>query len=211
MKTIENARNLLARIDEEVDGVKIDATERNRIAGALYDIAEDHGKAIVLLAESSLYTSAFTLLRPLFETYIRAAWVHYCASDDEIGKFISKDKIDVGISDMLSAIEQKKDFPETLSRIKSQGLKAMHSYTHGGIFPVTRRLTEESIEPVFEEQEIDEVIRLTSVLSFLAFCGVVDMAKSEEKTQRLYELLKWIETWCFNQGMQRIAEEEGSR
>jgi hypothetical protein len=210
MKTIDNARNLMARIDEEVDGIEIQATERNRIAGALYGIAHDHGKAIVVLVESKLYASAFALVRPLFETYIRAVWIHHCATDDEIQSFVSKDRLSVDVSQMLSAIEQKNDFPETLSQIKKNNFKAMHSYTHGGVFPISRRLTEDSIEPVFGEQEIDEVIRFASVLSFLSFCGITDFVKAVEKIEKLDELRQWLETWCFNQPVQPIADKSGS-
>jgi hypothetical protein len=74
----------------------------------------------------------------------------------------------------------------------------MCSYTHGGVFPISRRLTEESIEPAFGKQEIDEVIQFTSFIFFLAFCGIINLTKSDEKIEKLHELRRWVETWCFD-------------
>jgi len=217
--TIDNARNLMAIIDRDVNGLQCQAIERNRVAGALYDIAHDHGKAIVVLIETKIYSSAFALVRPLFESYVRAAWIHYCASNVEIQSFISNDKIPDfiskeirkrGCSQMLSEVEQKNDSPETLSKILDNNFKAMCSYTHGGILPIFRRLTEDSIEPVFEDQEIDEVIRFTSFISFLSFCGIINLTKPDEKTEKLHELRRWVETWCFDLGISKKDKVERS-
>ena len=73
--------------DQKIHGVEIPNKERDRVVAGLIDLALEHEKSISVLVHRKLYGSVFALLRPLFEAYIRAVWIRYCASDDELEKF----------------------------------------------------------------------------------------------------------------------------
>jgi hypothetical protein len=61
------------------------------------DIALEHHEAISLLVNSKLYGSAFTLVRPLFETVFRALWINQAADEAQIEK-ASRDKFESSLA-----------------------------------------------------------------------------------------------------------------
>lgn len=192
MKKLNHARKLLAKIDQEIDGVELSSNDdRNRISGALFDIVLDHAKAIIVLFENKIYPSAFALARPLFEGFVRASWLLNCATDDDIDHFIKKDKFKHSLGEMLEFVEKKKDWPETLTQAKKKVWNAMHSYTHGGLNQVTRRIKSSTIEPVIDEKEIDELICFSELISFLSFCEMIEMSKVKS---------------CKNEGLKSMME-----
>jgi hypothetical protein len=130
---MKNLRNLLAKIDIELSGLSYIADGRNDLSIALLDVAIEHSKAIVVLIENSLYASCFALVRPMFESFIRAAWIQHCANDEQIARIREKDEFPLSLGRMLESVEEVKDWPDTLSYIKKVALKNMHSYTHGGL------------------------------------------------------------------------------
>ena len=85
MKKLKHARRILSQINHEIDGVEFESKdERNRVSGALFDTVLDHANAIIVLIENRIYSSAYALVRPLFEGFVRATWLLNCATDDEI-------------------------------------------------------------------------------------------------------------------------------
>jgi hypothetical protein len=60
---------------------------------ALFDISIEHATSIVILIENDKFGSAYTLARPLIETFIRGAWVQNCATQVEVERFSQRDKI----------------------------------------------------------------------------------------------------------------------
>ncbi|MEW6387178.1 MAG: hypothetical protein AB1491_06655, partial [Thermodesulfobacteriota bacterium] len=75
MTHLTNIRNLLSLIDREVDGLEFSSEDRYRISSALFDIVHEHAKGIVILLEQTLFASAYALVRPMFEGFVRAVWL----------------------------------------------------------------------------------------------------------------------------------------
>lgn len=204
MKKLNHARKLLAKIDQEIDGVEFSSNDdRNRISGALFDIVLDHAKAIIVLFENKIYPSAFALARSLFEGFVRASWLLNCATDDDIDHFIKKDKFKHSFGEMLEFVEKKKDWPETLTQAKKKVWNVMHSYTHGGLNQVTRRIKSSTIEPVIDEKEIDELICFSELISFLSFCEIIEMSKVRScKNEVLKSMMEGVFNECFNKSLE---------
>ncbi|MFQ5799877.1 MAG: hypothetical protein ACE5H0_14460 [Bacteroidota bacterium] len=68
---IQQAEQLIQWLDRRIDGVEVKSVFRHRLAGGCLDVALEHHKAIVLLVAHSLYGSAFSLVRLMFEAYVR--------------------------------------------------------------------------------------------------------------------------------------------
>lgn len=206
MKILENTRNLLAIIDREVDGMEFESSDRNRVSGALFDIAHDHAKAIVVLLENKIYASVYALARPLFESFVRAAWVQHCASDDEIAHLIKKDEVKLTFGQMLGAVEKNRQWEETLTQVKRRVWKSMHSYTHGGLQLISRRFKDKFLEPNFDELEIMGLLQLVAIISFLSFTEIVSMSgTANEKDKVLDQLYDSMCSWCFNQSVNQTV------
>jgi len=196
---------LLAIIDKEVDGIEFEAGDRNRVSGALFDVALDHAKAIVVLLENKIYASVYALARPLFECFVRATWVQHCASYGEIAHLIKKDEFKLNFRQMLDAVEKNRQWEETLTQVKRGVWKSMHSFTHGGLQLISRRFKDESLEHNYDELEIIGLLQLVALISFLSFTEIVGMSgAANEKDKVLNQLYDSMCSWCFNQSVNQM-------
>ena len=194
---MKNLRSLLAIIDKELDGLSFDSKGRNNLSAALFDVAIEHSKAIVVLFENSLNASSYALVRPLFESFIRAAWIQHCASDEQIANLIKKDKFPLHFGEMLESVEKDRNWAGTLSNIKQTALKNMHSYTHGGMQIVARRFKDGSLFHAIDKEEIDEVIKFVALLAFLSFNEIALIAKTSNKDNVIIEMYDDMGRWYF--------------
>jgi hypothetical protein len=79
----------------------------------------------------------------------------------------------------------------------------MHSYTHGGLNQVTRRIKSSTIEPVIDEKEIDELICFSELISFLSFCEMIEMSKVRScKNEVLKSMMEGVFNECFNRSLE---------
>ena len=204
MSLLPNYRSMLAFIDPKVHEYASAGCQRSAIAGALYDVANEHAKGICTLFENNHYASGFALIRSLFETFIRAAWLLHCATDKELETFTDKDKIELEskerftFGDMVKAVEAARDWPDTLSSIKEHAWGALNSYTHGGQLQVTRRYDGNTIQPHSDPEQVEEIIRFSAMLAFLIFGEIAEISKNEKLHGYVEELYGQISPWCFN-------------
>ena len=187
---IKKSEALIQWMDQKIDGFEISSEERTRISAASFDIALEHQKAIVLLVANKLVGSAFSLVRILFEAYIRGLWLGKCATDEEIEKF-KKNKLEKTFGTLIQEIEQHDGFREgVLSKAKAAGWKAMNSYTHSGFYQSVRRNKDETIEPNYDENEILEVLGFSDAIGMLAALQIALMAGNEEFAKELLDRSK---------------------
>lgn len=189
----------IARLNEEqyaewlwirVDGKTIPAATRTRASGACLQLAMEHHRSIINLIAQGLYGSAFALLRPAYESYVRGAWLAHCASDDAIARFVSgrgSPKIDR----MLDAIAKVPEFNEgTLSILKRSHWNAMSEYTHSGALQVQRRQTDKAVESNYSKQEITEVTFLAETFGSIAAIGLLRMADDTVSAQEILSMFE---------------------
>jgi len=194
---MKNLRNLLAKIDIELCGLSYVADGRNDLSIALFDIAIEHSKAIVLLFDNSLYASSYALVRPMFESFIRAEWIQHCAYDEQITCIREKDVFPLSLGKMLESVEEAKSWPATLSNIKKVALKNMHSYTHGGSQLIARRFNNCDLVHTVDSEELDGVKQFVAIIAFLSFNEIVLIAKTPNKDNFIKELYDDVCRWYF--------------
>jgi hypothetical protein len=194
---MKDIQRLLARIDKELDGLELEAKHRNNLSAALFDVAIEHSKSIIILFTNNLYASSYALVRPMFESFVRAAWIQHCASDKQIEKLIKKDTFPLNLGQMLEAVEQEQDWVETLSIVKKNSLKNMHSYTHGGMQIIARRFNNDELFHSADPKEVGEIVKLVALLAFLSFNRLVYIAKTSDKNDAIKEMYDDMCQWCF--------------
>nr|WP_321238744.1 hypothetical protein [uncultured Tolumonas sp.] len=113
-------------------------------------LAFDHYLAIFELIKSDLIAPSFSLLRPQFENLVRGIWLLHAATDNWIERLtqsLSEESAKIGdkapnLSEMLAALKKESSAPqlivEQLYEYKDATWKALNSYTHGGMHPLTR-------------------------------------------------------------------------
>ena len=187
---IRKSESLIQWMDQKIDGLEISSDDRTRISAACFDIALEHQKSIVLLIAHSLFGSAFSLVRILFEAYIRGLWIGKCATDKEIEDF-KKNKLAKTFATLIEEIEQQDGFQEgVLSRAKTATWKAMSSYTHSGFFQSVRRNKDETIEPNYDDDEILEVLGFSDSIGMLTALQIALISGKVELANDLLEKSK---------------------
>jgi len=187
-KRIEAAEVFGATIHELTNGAAVSATPRNRSAGACFAIAQDHHAAIVFLMKNTFYSSAFALLRCLFEAYLRGLWLKHCATELQLASFINGDEPP---KTMLSEIEATEIFSSgVLSRVKKNSWQTMCAFTHTGGLHLQRWQSPEAIEPVFHASELEECLNCAELFGSMAGLEFVQMSDARDNSAAVLDLMK---------------------
>jgi hypothetical protein len=187
---LKESKALIQWLDEQINGIEFKSEVRPQLAGSCLDLALEHQKAIVILVSQSFYGSAFALVRPIFESYVRGTWLYHCASDTDLQLFLD-DKLDQSIDKLIKAIEKLPGYNRgVLSRVKMEAWSAMCSYTHSGYLAARRRLTEDAITPSYTEDQILEVLRSANSLGMMAAIELAQMADNLVLAQTLLDKFK---------------------
>lgn len=173
---IAESERLIEWFDRKIDGLAIPSTLRSRLSCGCLDMAMEHQKAIVILTANRLNGSAFALLRLLFEAYVRGAWLHQCASDEDLTRF-SNDKLDKKFGSFITDLEKLDGFNSgVLLKAKAASWNRMNDLTHTGPQQVIRRNTATTIEADYSEAEILEAIGFADAIASLSVIEIAHLA-----------------------------------
>ena len=167
----------------------------NNLLAAYADIALEHHQSIYLLVDRKLCGSAFTLVRPLFETFFRAYWVYGCATKKQVHEIYNNDHFHFPkTDDMAQSIDEKYASDTFFSTLRDSSWAAMCSYTHSGLLQVGRRFTGNIIKPNYSEGAILEALNSTNwVIIFiirLYFIGTNQIPEVKEIEKLILEYTK---------------------
>ena len=197
MKTADT-RTILVKIDAVINGVEYTSSERNNLFMALFDVSMEHAKSILILIENGKFGSAYALARPMLETFIRGAWFQNCATDGEVERFVKRDKKDREFGLLVSEVEASAQWPNTLSQIKKQLYKNLNSYTHGGNQITARRFTDDQLVHTPDKGEINSLLSLSTLVSFLCFTSIAETASIKNAASIAEELNEAIQNKLFS-------------
>jgi hypothetical protein len=186
------AESLVGWIGQQIEGLEVPSCTRNRIAfGCLHQVAEHH-EAIALLVRHRLYGSAFSLVRPLFETYIRGVWLRHCASEGELSQF-QEGKIKKTFAELIQDIESHEGYAAgVLSDVKRNSWDAMNDFTHGGSRQVARRNAADSIASNYTAGEVQEALNFSGAIGLLAAMEVILAAGRNDLVPALFEQMNAV-------------------
>lgn len=195
---MERTQKILEKIECELSGLEFKQNDRNNLSAALFDLSLDHANGIIALFSTKKpnIPSGYALVRPMFECFVRGAWLQYCASDKQIEKIIRKDSFPLTFAEMLDAVEKQNKWPATLTEIMKRAMKNMHSYTHGGMQIISRRFKDGVLEHVLDEKEISDVLTFIVLLAYLSFCQIVSITGTTAKDEFIKSLFTEI-TDCY--------------
>jgi len=184
---IQVSEQFVQWLNQKIDGLQIKPDDRFRLAAGCLDIALEHQKSIVLLTVHHLYGSAASLVRLIFEAYVRGIWLLYCASDEQLDQF-KNDKLDKRFYELLEDIEKHEAFKVgTLSYVKEKSWKIMNSLTHSGFYQVTRRNKVGEIAPDYTNEEIIDALQTANSFAILTAIAIADMAHNERLAKEVFE------------------------
>ena len=187
--TLARATSLAALLSAKLQEQPMPENLRNRMAGACFAIALEHHQAVTVLVaqKQPLYSAAFALVRPIYESYVRGMWLLHCAEDKQVELF-SKDGELPRMASLARAVEIAGNLDrKQLSGIYAGNWSAFCSFTHSGGLHAQRWNTAEAIEPNFSDAEVCEVLQHTSAMALLAAIGVAALGSNEPLAQELLE------------------------
>jgi hypothetical protein len=135
--------------------------DRSELVYACVDIALEHQKAIVCLVKNNMFGSASALVRPVYETLLRALWINGCAGELEIKGLRSDPGFQFpGRSGMLKQIAEAYRTDLFSKLINEEIWQAMCGYTHSGLQQLSRRFSADGsfITPNYSEGEVLETL-----------------------------------------------------
>ena len=188
---LQESREIHAWTISSLDDIPFPVNKRLLLSIAAFDVVLDHFTGITALIEKRVYGAAFALVRPLFETFVRAVWLKDCGTDQDLLLF-ERDEFSRSGGQALKEIEQLESFKSgALSNLKRQAWSAMSSYTHGGFQQIARRVKGKTINPNYTDEEIIEVLRLSQAFALMAFIQIVLVANRRDleqlAIQKLYQ------------------------
>src|SRR5690606_8896961 len=106
---------------------------------ACLHLSIEHLHGLRTLAETGLYASALALLRPLYESYIRGAWILKCADGEQASSAINADRFPK-VGRMVEAISTLVPGFELLEDTHSTVWGPLNDFTHGGATQIKARV-----------------------------------------------------------------------
>jgi len=179
-------------IDDSTHGLDIPSGDRETLAAALFDQVHEHYGSIQLLIQKSFFGSAASLMRPIFETFIRGVWLQHCASESEVANF-AKDKSRKTLGSLIGEIETLPSYNRlVLSKVKKEAWEAMCSYTHGGFLQAARRIAPGEIRPRYSDDEKLEVINSSGAIALLAASEIFSLASRTDLMEGVLDQMRKI-------------------
>jgi hypothetical protein len=195
---MNTSRHLAAALDvaawltEALHELAIPANLRNRVAASCFAVVQEHQQAVLVLLqpEHPLHASAFALVRPTFEAYVRGMWLSHCASDAQVERFCSGAK-PPDMASLIAAVEKAGQFTKNLlTVVYKNNWSAFSSYTHTGSHQVQRWNSADAIQPNYTSEEVDEVLRFTAAVALLSGVSMAAMSSNEALGHEALEKVK---------------------
>ena len=187
---IASAEARIEHLARKIEGLEIPASDQNRLSAACFHQALEHHEAIVHLIRRRLFGSAFALVRPLFESYVRAIWLGKCANDSDLVRF-QKGTLEKEFKDLVSDVEAHEGYNVgVISKVKNGSWRAMNDFTHGGPLQIIRRITADSIAANYADEEVAEAISFAGASGLLATSEIALLANRLDIATKLLEEMK---------------------
>lgn len=185
---IEKSAKWMKGCSSFVDGVNFETTNRLRVSISLLHLCVEHQTGIHVLVEHGVIGSAFALIRPQFEAYLRGVWFHRCATDAQVACFLAgEEPPKVGV--LIEAVQKLEGFEEgTLGNLKKSIWRNLNDFTHGGAIQVKARNTMDEITSNYRPEHIVGLLQSSVTLALLAGAAIATVVNSSELANNLLSL-----------------------
>lgn len=137
---------------------------KDSLVVALVSLSRQHYLSIFLLAkESTYYSSAFALIRPLIDAVYRAIWLMKVATDNQVEKINNNEKQFMTTQELSKKIDRKfhelkenkgEEQFDIFHNRYNKNSQVLHGLTHGGMEQIHKQLKDGIIYPAFTEEDL---------------------------------------------------------
>jgi hypothetical protein len=125
---IEKAYKLSVNINSTLEGITIPEADSHFLPTLFHSTVIEHHRSIIVLIQNGLHSSASTLARPLFESYVKGLWFSDCAVQKDFDK-LRRDKFEAPLGKLVSDIDAKRN--NGLAQPKKDYWSVLNSHTQG--------------------------------------------------------------------------------
>lgn len=185
-QAIERSGELTGLIASAWQSVQLPDDPRSAAAEGLCSLSIEHAVSIQMLLDACP-SSAIALLRPQFESLLRAAWAKHSASDLDLDRLLAPLSIKSqqaakklpGVTEMLACLEKSgpRGAAALLARSRSRLNDGLNSFIHGGIHPFARRRDGYPIRLLIDMQ------KNSNALSILALIVLAEISLEPEVSE----------------------------
>lgn len=163
-----------------VNTLTLSSGNRVRVAAALHQLSVEHYTGIHVLVSTGVYSAAFALYRPQLEAYVRGAWYHRCATEEQVQGLIAGEE-PPGFKAQIVALEETVLFETgSLLRLKEMTWRNLCDFTHGGTIQVkVRASTLREIGKDFKVEHVASLLTASATTALLAGVGLAAVAEND--------------------------------
>jgi len=176
-----------------VNTLTVPSSNRSRVAAALHQLSIEHFTGIHVLVGTGVHSAAFALYRPQLEAYVRGAWYHRCATDEQVQDFIRGEE-PPSPKTQMTALESVGAFePGSLLRLKDMTWSNLCDFTHGGTIQVkVRASTLGEIAQNFKSEQVASMLTASATTALLACVGLAAVAENNQTALELQSVFNAI-------------------
>ncbi|MBX3651411.1 MAG: hypothetical protein KF771_08545 [Burkholderiales bacterium] len=176
-----------------VNTLTVPTTNRSRVAAALHQLSIEHYTGLHVLVENGVYSAALALYRPQFEAYLRGAWYHRCATDNQINDLIAGGE-PPSPKEQMVALENCGAFDVgSLQNLKQIAWKNLCDFTHGGSIQVKARAARVgTIVLDIKSEHVASILTASASTALLACVGLAAIAENNQVALKLNEAFHYI-------------------
>jgi hypothetical protein len=165
-KELDNARKFGELLEKIVINKNYTDGERDTLLLAYWELVSDFHRGIHALIQSEFFGSAFALIRPVVECFVRAH-IALMGSEDDVKK-LRDDIYKVNFKEIGPKIDAAFGMDHLMENfLNDRTREALHGYTHGGLHQLGRRFRDGQVRPNYSDEEIIEIIRVTTSALFM--------------------------------------------
>jgi hypothetical protein len=177
-----------------LNGLEFERDDKKLVSLSLLHVSLEHNSGIVTLVKAGVHGSAFALLRPQRDAFLRGIWMFRCASARQLTNFMDGKDLP-GIKQQLEQVEKTDGYRHgRFSSLMAEIKDILNDHTHGGLYQSASRDKGNRISSGYQPKQLDWLIRQSMMLSFLAcleVCHIFNEARlSQELTQEFDKIIR---------------------
>jgi hypothetical protein len=188
-ESLGKSMQLVEWLARQVGGLHLGGDLRTRVVAICFGIAQDHHAAIVTLLAlaTPLSSSAFALVRPQFEAYVRGMWLAHCATDEQVEGYLHGKIPDM--ASLIAALEKLQGDGEvsSLRTIYRRSWRPMSGMTLTGAEHFERWSDGEVLEPAFRSDDIGRILDFAARIGVLSTAGIALLSHDADLWRRLLD------------------------
>ncbi len=179
-QSLDSSYEFSVELNEILEGVKIPNIDSHFLPSLFHSTVIEHHRSIIVLMGKHLYGSASTLLRPLFEAYVKGLWFSDCATDIDFKK-LREDKFKKEFRQLVDEIDSKRN--NGLVRPKKDYWDTLNSLTHTGTAQLSRKFEGNKITNSHNIKFLEEILEFSGNYAMLSCCEIAKLASDKSALQ----------------------------